>query len=98
MESERDRYEKNSEKVLGVETRPDQANVGDELVRGKPLPVDGESLAEGKPSLGAAKGKVDEISGAETFRDRSEVVGEDSMERKPSLDESGLTLKNQFRP
>ena len=58
MERENDIDEKKLEKVLGVETRPDRAEFGDELVRGKPLSVDGESLAEGKPSLSAAKGKV----------------------------------------
>ena len=41
MESKRNIYEKDSEKALGVETRPDQANVGDELERGKPLTVNG---------------------------------------------------------
>ena len=54
MKSEREIYEKDSEEIFGVETRPDQANVGDKLARGKPLSVGEEGLAEGKPSASAA--------------------------------------------
>ena len=72
MKSEREIYIKKLEKALGVETRPGRANVEGELVRGKPLPIDGESLAEGKPSAGAAKGKVAKVFGAETLRDRAD--------------------------
>ena len=80
---------KKLEKALGVETRPGRANVEGEFVRGKPLTNDGESLAEGKPSAGAAKGNVAKVFGAETLRDRADGVGEYSGEGKPSLDAAG---------
>ena len=54
MERENDICEKEIAKVLRAETFRDRA----------------EGLAEGKPSLGAAREKVDEISGAVTLRER----------------------------
>ena len=71
MKSERDIYEKDLEKISSVETRSDLAKVGDELERGKLLPVAGEGLAEGKPSASATgnqqeRGVDEKIFGAVT--------------------------------